>query len=144
MTTTNPKNTAPDIGGLLGQISAKRNELPKTPVQTVQPVVESEEKEAMEPSKAVKTLKSKNSKTGKQKPIKPDNYRGMGGRPSLKKASIEYVKISPRIPKLLKKQVDMALVQERFQDEEGNHIKTLDEIVALSLQKLFHKAVGVG
>lgn len=139
MATTNRKKTVPDIGSLLGQISAKRDELPKTPVQTVQPVVESDEENTMKPDKAVKTLKSKNSKTGKQKPSTPDSYRGLGGRPSLKKASIEYVKISPRIPKPLKKQVDMALVQERFQDEEGNHIKTLDEIVALSLQRLFPK-----
>lgn len=136
MATTKRKKTVPDLGGLLGQISAKRDELPKTPVQTVQPVAESDEENAMKLDKAVKTLKGKNSKTAKQKPSTPDSYRGMGGRPSLKKASIEYVKISPRIPKLLKKQVDMALVQEVFQDEEGNHIKTLDEIVAIGLKKL--------
>ena len=134
MVTINGKNS--DINGLLETLSAKQGQLPRTPVQTVQPVVESEEGREMESSKAVKTLKSKNSKKEKQNPSLPDGYRGMGGRPSLKKASIEYVKISPRIPKLLKKQVDMALVQERFQDEEGNHIRTLDEAVALALVKL--------
>ena len=139
MTTINRKNS--DIKGLLETLSAKQEELPKTPVQTVQPVVESEEEKKRESSKAVKTLKSKNSKTGKPMPTAPENYRGMGGRPSLKKASIEYVKISPRIPKLLKKQVDMALVQERFQDEEGNHIRTLDEVVALALALLLRQSI---
>lgn len=132
---TRQKPTGPSIDGLLGKISEKRDTLPRTPVQTVQPVIETQEETAALVN-PVKTLKSKNSKTGKQKAAPLDNYRGPGGRPSLKKASVEYVKISPKIPKALKKQVDMALIQERFQDTEGNHIKTLDEVVALALMKL--------
>ncbi len=132
---TRQKTNGPSIDGLLGKISEKRDTLPRTPVQTVQPVVETEE-EAVALGNPVKTLKSKNSKTGKQKAVPLDHDRGPGGRPSLKKASVEYVKISPKIPKVLKKQVDMALVQERFQDTEGNHIKTLDEVVALALERL--------
>mgnify|MGYP003376708592 CR=1 FL=1 len=142
MAKINRKKTVPDLGGLLGQITAKRDELPKTPVQTVQPVAASEEGKRMELGNHSKTLKSINSKTGKKNAMPPDNYRGSGGRPSLKKASIEYVKISPRIPKTLKKQVDMALVQEVFQDEEGNHINTLDEVVTLALKKLIMNELG--
>jgi len=52
------------------------------------------------------------------------------------KETVEYVKISPRVPKDLKKRVDIALVYERFADKEGNTIKTLDEIVAHALEKL--------
>jgi hypothetical protein len=132
--TTKKKLNVPDIGGLLGKISEKREEMPKTPVQSVQPVEEGAEAKPAG-SKTVKTLKSKNSKTAKQAApeVKP---RATGGRPTLKKDSVEYVKVSPRIPKALKKKVDLALVNERFVDQDGTSINTLDEIVAYALEKL--------
>ncbi len=122
----------PDIGGLLGIISEKREEMPKTPVQSVQPVEEDgEAKPAW--SKAVKTLKRKNSNTAKSVAVET---RPRGGRPTVKKDSVEYVKMSPRIPKDLKKKVDLALIHERFADKDGNTIHTLDEIVAYALERL--------
>ena len=132
--TTKKKLNVPDIGGLLGKISEKREEMPKTPVQSVQPVEEGVEAKPAR-SKAVKTLKRKNSNTAKPAAteIRP---RAAGGRPTLKKDSVEYVKVSPRIPKALKKKVDIALVNERFVDQDGNAINTLDEIVAYALEKL--------
>lgn len=113
-TKTAKKTNVPDIGNLLGTITAKHEsgELQKSPIQSVQPHVE-------------EVAESKNSNTPKQ-----------GGRPSAKKASVEYVKISPRIPKALKRGVDMALVEERFSDGDGNPIKTLDEIVEFALARL--------
>ncbi len=132
--TTKKKLNVPDIGGLLGKISEKREEMPKTPVQSVQPVKEGV---AVKSSgeKAVKTLKRKNSNTAK--PAEPEvRPRAAGGRPTLKKDSVEYVKVSPRIPKALKKKVDLALVNERFVDQDGTSINTLDEIVAYALEKL--------
>lgn len=125
----------PDIGGLLGKISEKRGEMPKTPVQSVQPIQESTDKNT-DPDKTVKTPKMVKSKTVKQAVLSTSLYRGAGGRPSIKKDSVEYVKMSPRIPKTLKKQVDIALIHERFKDSDGNLIKTLDEIVSLALERL--------
>ncbi len=132
--TTKKKLNVPDIGGLLGKISEKREEMPKTPVQSVQPVKESVAKKPAR-SKNVKTLKQKNSNTSKQV-ITEAKPRAAGGRPTLKKNSVEYVKVSPRIPKALKKEVDLALVNERFADKDGNAINTLDEIVAHALEEL--------
>lgn len=122
----------PDIGNLLGEISKKRDsgELPKTEIQHVQPVKEQKQENSNE-------LKHENIKTGKHEGSEP---RGSGGRPSVKREDIEYVKISPRIPKSLKKQVEMALVEERFSDKEGRAITTLDEIVALALARLTTKS----
>ena len=134
--TTKKKLNVPDIGGLLGKISEKREEMPKTPVQSVQPVEEGAKAKPAR-SKAVKTIKRKNSNTAKlvmsATEIKP---RAAGGRPTVKKDSVEYVKVSPRIPKELKKKVDLALVNERFVDQDGTSINTLDEIVAHALEKL--------
>lgn len=119
------KMDVPDIGGLLGQIAEKRHDLPKAPIQSVQIV---EEKPAER--KNVKTSKVENSK-----PEKPsdEGSRGVGGRPSVKQGDIEYVKLSPRIPKELKQRVVDALNHERYRDEDGNIIKTMDEFVAFSL-----------
>ena len=109
--------------------------MPKTPVQSVQPIQESTDKNT-DPDKTVKTPKMVKSKTVKQAVLSTSLYRGAGGRPSIKKDSVEYVKMSPRIPKTLKKQVDIALIHERFKDSDGNLIKTLDEIVSLALERL--------
>jgi hypothetical protein len=126
------KLDVPDIGGLLGKITEKREELPKAPIQSVQPV---EEKAAE--SKNGGTLKQQNSIPANQPQSQPEPPpRGAGGRPSVKKDSIVYVKISPRIPKALKRDVDIALIDERFKDAEKNPIKTLDEIVAYALDRL--------
>jgi hypothetical protein len=124
----------PDIGGLLGRISEKREEMPKTPIQAVQPVEQGAEDKKLK-SKDNKTLKHKKLK--KPKTVEPEaTPRKPCGRPSAKKETVEYVKISPRVPKDLKKRVDIALVYERFADKEGNTITTLDEIVAHALEKL--------
>ena len=118
----------PDIGNLLSEISKKRDsgELPKTEIQHVQPVKDQERNNSNE-------LKRQNVKTAKQE---NNETRGVGGRPSVKREDIEYVKISPRIPKALKKRVEIAMIEERFSDKEGRSITTLDEIVELALTRL--------
>lgn len=128
---TTKKMDVPDIGGLLGKISSKREELPKSPIQSVQPVPFK-----LDESKAVKTVERQNVNTPA---IEEKKVRGIGGRPSVKRDDIEYVKISPRIPKRLKMRVEIALVEERFRDVNGHLIKTLDELTALALEKLFDK-----
>lgn len=128
---TTKKMDVPDIGGLLGKISSKREELPKSPIQSVQPV----HSEADE-NKAVETEKRKNTKTPA---IEEKKVRGTGGRPSVKRDDIEYVKISPRIPKRLKKRVEIALIEERFRDVNGHLVNTLDEFTALAFERLFDK-----
>jgi hypothetical protein len=142
MTTKVRKMNVPDIGNLLGKISEKRDEMPKTPVQAVQPVDEKIGNQELI-GKNVKTPKRQNpnkfrgnnSFTPKQgNPVAVE--RGVGGRPTVKKESVEYVKMSPRIPKALKKEVDIALIKERFVDRDGQVIKTLDEIVAHALEEL--------
>jgi len=125
---TAKKMDVPDIGGLLGKISEKRHDHPKTPIQSVNPV---DEKPAER--KAVKTAKRQTDEPAHQV---DDRTRGGGGRPSIKKEDIEYVKLSPRVPKDLKKRAEMALIEERYRDEEGNVIKTMDEFVALALDRL--------
>ena len=127
------KMNVPDIGGLLGRIAEKRDsgELPRTEVQRVQPV---ETEERMN----VDTLKSKAGKTENQKIrglVRTDGS-SVTGRPTMKAVDIEYVKLSPRIPKGLKKTVEIALVEERFKDEDGRVITTMDEIVAFALARL--------
>ena len=136
------KLDVPDIGDLLGQITERRNDLPKSPIQSVQPVAEKTEiQEKPEKRKAVSTQKSTaavtakrlNGKTGK---ALDGGERGIGGRPTLKRDDVDYVKLSPRIPKELKKQVELALIHERYRDKDGNVIKTMDEFVALALNRL--------
>lgn len=118
----------PDIGGLLGQIAEKRHDLPKAPIQSVNPVGEKPAER-----KAVQPAKRQNKKI--ETPI-DDRTRGVGGRPSTKRDDVEYVKLSPRVPKGLKKRVELALIEERYRDEEGNIVKTMDEFVALALDRL--------
>ena len=65
--------------------------------------------------------------------------RRAGGRPTIKRDDVEYVKISPRIPKLLKQQVSVVLAQEKFRDYDGYTIKTLDELVTFALEKLLNE-----
>ena len=133
------KMEVPDIGNLLGEISKKRDsgELPKTERQHVQPVPQAEEAKSF----SVLELKSENTKTLKQEYAKtplsaPEEARWPGGRPTMKRDDIEYVKISPKIPKALKKRADQARLDERFKDEKGRPVSTLDELVALALDRL--------
>jgi hypothetical protein len=122
----NKNNTIPNISGLLEKITRKRDsgELPKVPIQAVQPIT------SIGKSEDSNTLKSENSLMA-ERSVKA--YTALG-RPSVKKSSTDYVKISPRIPKKLKKLVDIAIIEERFQDADGCTIKTLDEITAFSLE----------
>ena len=86
------KMDVPDIGGLLGQIAEKRHDLPKTPIQSVNPVGEKPvERKTVEPAKR---------QNKKAEASTDDRTRGVGGRPSTKKDDVEYVKLSPRVPKL--------------------------------------------
>lgn len=118
----------PDLGTLLSKIPKKHasGELTKTEVQHVQPVKTAKSKNVQEEKRQI-------SKTPKQENTEA---RGAGGRPSVKQDDIEYTKISPRIPKSLKKTVEHALTDERFADQAGRRITTLDEIVALALERL--------
>lgn len=133
------KITVPDISNLLGEISKKRDsgELPKTERQHIQPVPLIEEGK----SSSSLEVKQENSKTpimeksGTKKQVSED-ARWPGGRPSVKRDDIEYVKISPKIPAALKEEVDVARSRGRFKDENGKPIKTLDELVALALDRL--------
>lgn len=128
---TNKKLDVPDIGGLLGKISERRQELPKAPIQAVQPV--NETPSAPTAQEAAKPAIRENGKTAKQPVAEP---RGPGGRPSVKKDGVDYVKLSPRIPKGLKRRVEIALAEERFRDDEDRPVKTIDEIIALALERL--------
>ena len=65
--------------------------------------------------------------------------RRAGGRPTIKRDDVEYVKISPRIPKTLKQEVNVALAQEKFRDYDGFTVKTLDELVTFALEKLLNE-----
>jgi hypothetical protein len=54
----------------------------------------------------------------------------------VKRGDVEYMKISPRIPKELRQEIGVKLMQERFIDSDGQKIKTLDELVTYALEKL--------
>jgi hypothetical protein len=125
---TSKKMTVPDIGGLLGKITEKREAHPKTPIQSVQPVDEPHVDE-----KAVKPASRHNAAPA---PVRVAETRGIGGRPTLKKDGIEYVKVSPRIPKYLKQRAEIALVEERFRDADGRVVTTFDELTTLALEKI--------
>lgn len=126
------KVEVPDLGGLLGKIAEKRSELPKSPIQAVQPLTDNHS----DASIAANTLKRQNAKTQAES----EKSKGTGGRPSVKKDGIEYVKISPRIPKGLKRMADIALAEERFSDAAGKPVKTLDELAALALEMLLKRS----
>ena len=142
MATKTKTSNVPDIGGLLNRISEKREELPKTERQVVQPV-------STEKQENVKTLKQENEntfnrenvKTNKRindKTQKPENKKngGVGGRPSLKRDDVEYVRIGANIPKPIRQLLNDAINYERFQNEDGVVIKTIDEVISLALERL--------
>ncbi len=133
MTTKNSKKLD-EVSSLLGTITQKKDsgELGKSPIQAVQPVEKTDSQE--------KELKSINSLTLKQEnQVAEGTNRRAGGRPTIKRDDVEYVKISPRIPKLLKQQVSVVLAQEKFRDYDGYTIKTLDELVTFALEKLLNE-----
>lgn len=122
----------PDIGNLLGKISEKRDELPKTERQHVVTVPETEKQENVQSEKPQndKSFTQKNKKTEEQEKKKT-------GRPTAKdKENIEYVRLGCNIPKLVRQQSRDAINYERFKTPEGEPIKTLDELVTLALTKL--------
>lgn len=133
MTTKNSKKLD-EVSSLLGTITQKKDsgELGKSPIQAVQPVEKTDSPE--------KELKSINSLTPKQENQTADSEkRRGGGRPTIKRDDVEYVKISPRIPKTLKQEVNVALAQEKFRDYDGFTVKTLDELVTFALEKLLNE-----
>ena len=133
---SNAKKGVPDVTSLLGNIAQKQKngELGASPIQTVKPVEISAEKTGDE----VKEFKSKNS----QSIVRVDNKsreadrRPQGGRPSVKRDDIEYMKISPRIPKYLREEIGVKMAQQKFIDRDGKRIMTLDELVTYALEKL--------
>jgi len=136
MTTKNSKKLD-EVSSLLGTITQKKDsgELGKSPIQAVQPVQPVEKSETEQ-----KELKSINSLTLKQEnQMAEGTSRRAGGRPTIKRDDVEYVKISPRIPKTLKQEVNVALAQEKFRDYDGFTVKTLDELVTFALEKLLNE-----
>ena len=133
---SNTKKGVPDVTSLLGNIAQKQKngELGASPIQAVKPVEVLAEKTGDE----VKEFKSKNS----QSVVRVDNKsreadrRPQGGRPSVKRDDIEYMKISPRIPKYLRKEIGVKMAQHKFVDRDGKRIMTLDELVTYALEKL--------
>jgi hypothetical protein len=132
MNTKTKTMSVPDIGGLLGTISKKRDELPKTERQHVvtAPSAEKQENVQTEEPKNDKSFTQKNAKTEKQKNKKT-------GRPSAKdKDNIEYVRLGCNIPKTIRQKAGDAITYEKFKTPEGKPIKTLDELVTLALAQL--------
>ncbi len=124
--------SVPDIGGLLGKISEKRDELPKTERQHVvtAPVAEKQENVKTENQLNDKSFSQKNVKTEKQENKKT-------GRPSLKVGDkSEYVRLGCNIHQSLRKKAGHAITDGLFKTPEGKTIKTLDELVSLALTQL--------
>jgi hypothetical protein len=132
--TTKNSNKRAEVSNLLSTIKQKKDsgELGKSPIQAVQPVEKADTQE--------EELKSINSLTLKQEnQVAEGTNRRAGGRPTIKRDDVEYVKISPRIPKTLKQEVNVALAQEKFRDYDGFTVKTLDELVTFALEKLLNE-----
>ena len=132
--TTKNSNKRAEVSNLLSTIKQKKDsgELGKSPIQAVQPVEKADTQE--------KELKSINSLTLKQEnQVAEGTNRRAGGRPTIKRDDVEYVKISPRIPKTLKQEVNVALAHEKFRDYDGFTVKTLDELVTFALEKLLNE-----
>ena len=123
--------SVPNIGELLGKISEKRDELPKTERQHVITATKVEKQENNETLKQenVESLLQNNNKTTKQEIIKT-------GRPSLKNPDIEYVRLGCNIPKALRQNAGDAINHEQFTTPDGKVIKTLDGLVTLALTRL--------
>ena len=129
---TKTKMDVPDIGGLLGKITAKQSqgELGKTDRQKV--VLVSDEKQENGETKEqfnVKSFSQENAKTIKQEIVKT-------GRKSRRQEGVDYVRIGAVIPKGMRQQMSNALTYEVFKNKKGEPIKTVDEIIQLALERL--------
>jgi hypothetical protein len=128
----------PNISNLLGKITEKRDngEIPKTERQHISPIKE-EYKDNVENIKQenINTLKRENVNSTKRTNEKLTTL----GRPTTKSEKIEYTRIGAVIPKKLRQEVATALIYEQFKTEEGNIIKTLDDIVTHALTQLLKK-----
>lgn len=129
---TKTKMDVPDIGGLLGKITAKQSqgELGKTDRQKV--VLVSDEKQENGKTKKqsnVKSFSQENAKTIKQEIVKT-------GRKSRRQEGVDYVRIGAVIPKGMRQQMSNALTYEVFKNKKGEPIKTVDEIIQLALERL--------
>lgn len=137
----------PDIGGLLGKITDKRDkgELGITERQHVTPVkTENQENDKAFTQKNEETEKPENKKTEKVLNVKTLKRVKMvrtatGGRPTLKDREVEYVRLGAQIPKPVRQQMNDALNYERFKTENGEPIKTVDELLTLALERLLAK-----
>ena len=126
----------PDIGGLLGKITDKRDrgELGVTERQHVTPVLpEKQENKKTEDHNNVKTLPRKPVSVLKR--VKAETT-STGGRPTLKRPDVEYVRLGAQIPKVIKQQMKDALNYGRFKTEDGLPITTVDELLTLALERL--------
>lgn len=126
----------PDIGGLLGKITDKRDrgELGVTERQHVTPVLtEKQENNKIDKQQNVKTLQRKPASILKR--VRAEST-STGGRPTLKSPDVEYVRLGAQIPKVIKQQMKDALNYERFKTEEGVPITTVDELLTLALERL--------
>jgi hypothetical protein len=146
MTAKTTKMDVPDIGKLLGKITKKQEsgELGKTDRQKVVPVNEPEQqsvKTERQPDSTpatqeiVKSFPQENNLTP-QPPITPKI-----GRPTAKRRDIEYVRLGAVIPKSIRQKMVDALNYEVFHMENGQPIRTVDEIVTFALWQLLNSKV---
>jgi hypothetical protein len=146
MTAKTTKMDVPDIGNLLGKITKKQEsgELGKTDRQKVVPVNEPEQqivKTESQPDSTtatqeiVKSFPQENNLTP-QPPVTPKI-----GRPTAKRRDIEYVRLGAVIPKSIRQKMVDALNYEVFHMENGQPIRTVDEIVTFALWQLLNSKV---
>ena len=145
MTAKTTKMDVPDIGRLLGKITKKQEsgELGKTDRQKVVPVTTPEQE-------IIKTESQKDDTTARQEIVKsfPQENDLMQtqeapkiGRPTAKRKDIEYVRLGAVIPKSISQKMKDALNYEVFQMENGQPIRTVDEIVTFALWQLLNSKV---
>lgn len=121
-TKSDPKKMeVPDVSDLLSKIGDSRNALPKSPLQEVKPV------EAITADTPIR----QNVKTSKASA--PVN---VGGKPTNKMPEVAYVRLSPRIPAVLKEELDIALIRRKFTDDRGQPIRYIDEFVAEAVRRM--------
>lgn len=110
----------PDLGGLVGSLSAKRNELTPSPMQKT--IVVPEQEQGITPG-------APETKTANK-----------GGRGTVKDfEKIEYTRLSPKIPSELKTELDIAVARKNFKDKNGLVIKTIDEFVAEAVYRMIQQ-----
>ena len=107
-----------DTKSVISEFAARRAEFKSSPLQEVRPVV------------SLSALERKNANTPKKEDRPPI------GKPTLKQPGVTYARLSPRIPVPLKKQLDIALVNGGYQDEDGQPIRYIDEFVAEAVRRM--------